>query len=285
MGKALAIDLVSKDWNVACLDINEAAGRAVAAELGDQAIFIKCRVEDYDEQVQAFTQTFEKWGRLDAACLNAGIVDRTSIFMLKDRNSPNLPPKPDLSCTDICYKAVVYGTMLSVYFMRKNPTPGGQIIATASAFGHYGCASVPEYSGAKAAIIEFCRAAAPVLKLRDNITINAVSPGLVKTALVSKDQAASQTEEYLTPVENVVASFNKFLEDPSLNGQFLYCAGPSPDDIKFVPRPLRANGDQSWAMELVVEPLFERIHGERSGLPDSMSPETPGLHVKAAAGQ
>lgn len=138
----------------------------MANSLGDQATFIKCRVEDYDDQARTFTQTFEKWGRLDAACLNAGVVDRSSVYLLQeDRNSTSVPPKPDLSCTDICYKSVIYGTMLSVHFMRKNPTPGGQIVATSSAFGHYGSSSTPEYSGAKAAVIEFCRAAAPVLKL------------------------------------------------------------------------------------------------------------------------
>ncbi|KAL2441882.1 Short-chain dehydrogenase/reductase prx6 [Exophiala dermatitidis] len=263
MGKALATDLVSKGWNVACVDINSEAGQAVAAAFGNQAIFIKCRVDDYDEQAQAFTQTFEKWGRLDAACLNAGYVDRTSIFQLKARNSDaadTLPPKPDLSCTDVCWKAVV-------------------------AWGHYGCPTAPEYSGAKAAVIEFCRAAAPVLKMRDNITINAVLPGLVRTGVTLPAMLDSYTSEYITPIENVVASYNRFLDDPSLNGQFLYCAGPAPDDIQFVPRPSRPTGDQSWIMELVCEPLFERVHGERSGLPDAFSPEKPGLHVKDQAQQ
>ncbi|KAL2441902.1 Short-chain dehydrogenase/reductase prx6 [Exophiala dermatitidis] len=285
MGKALATDLVSKGWNVACVDINSEAGQAVAAALGNQAIFIKCRVDDYDEQAQAFTKTFEKWGRLDAACLNAGYVDRTSIFQLKAKTSDGVPPKPDLSCTDVCWKAVVYGTMLAVHFMRKNATPGGQIVATSSAWGHYGCPTAPEYSGAKAAVIEFCRAAAPVLKMRDNITINAVLPGLVRTGVTLPAMLDSYTPEYITPIENVVASYNRFLDDPELNGQFLYCAGPAPDDIQFVPRPSRPTGDQSWIMELVCEPLFERVHGERSGLPDAFSPEKPGLHVKAQAQQ
>jgi len=49
--------------------------------------------------------------------------------------------------------------------MRKNPIPGGKIIATASVAGIYPHESYPEYNGAKAAVINFARGAAPVLKL------------------------------------------------------------------------------------------------------------------------
>lgn len=46
-----------------------------------------------------------------------------------------IPPKPDLLCTDVDYKGVVYGTQLAIHFMRKNKTPGGKIVATASVAG------------------------------------------------------------------------------------------------------------------------------------------------------
>jgi NAD(P)-dependent dehydrogenase (short-subunit alcohol dehydrogenase family) len=76
----------------------------------------------------------------------------------------SLPPKPDLSTTDVDYKGVVYGTQLAVHFMRQNPTPGGAIMATASVCGYHPIESLPEYSGAKAAVIAFARAVAPILK-------------------------------------------------------------------------------------------------------------------------
>jgi NAD(P)-dependent dehydrogenase (short-subunit alcohol dehydrogenase family) len=48
-----------------------------------------------------------------------------------------IPPKPDLLCTDVDYKGVVYGTQLAVHFMRKNKNPGGKIVATISAAALY----------------------------------------------------------------------------------------------------------------------------------------------------
>lgn len=63
-----------------------------------------------------------------------------------------IPPKPNLICTDVDYKGVVYGTQLAIHFMRKNRTPGGSIVATASIAAVHPHESYPEYDGAKAAV-------------------------------------------------------------------------------------------------------------------------------------
>ena len=128
MGFELAHDLIRQGWNVACFDVNEAAGQKVVAELGDQAIFIK------------------------ALWANAGVVDRSSIYILNHRGSKEIPPAPDVATTMIDYVGVVYGTQLAIHFMRQNPTPGGQIVATASIAGIHPHSTYPEYCGAKAGV-------------------------------------------------------------------------------------------------------------------------------------
>ena len=75
-----------------------------------------------------------------------------------------IPPKPDLSTTDVDFKGVVYGTQLAIHFMRKNATHGGKIVATASAAGIVPHETYPEYDGAKAAVVSFVRATARILK-------------------------------------------------------------------------------------------------------------------------
>lgn len=67
-------------------------------------------------------------------------------------DSYRIPPKPDLLCTDVDYKGVVYGTQLAIHFMRKNKTPGGSIVATASIAAVHPHETYPEYDGAKAAV-------------------------------------------------------------------------------------------------------------------------------------
>jgi NADP-dependent 3-hydroxy acid dehydrogenase YdfG len=74
MGEALSRHLVEKGWNVAMADIQQ--NEALAKELGQNAFFIKTNVADYDSQAKTFQAVWDKWGRIDALCANAGIVDR-----------------------------------------------------------------------------------------------------------------------------------------------------------------------------------------------------------------
>ena len=148
---------------------------------GDQAQFFPCNVADYDDQVRVFSQVWQKWGRLDALLANAGHSDRGSIYILDQRQSSDIPPKPALLSTDVCYKGFLYGVQLAIHFMRKNAVPGGAIVATSTIASVHPHQTFPEYCGAKAAVREilrlgytvidqeqinqFVRTAAPVLKL------------------------------------------------------------------------------------------------------------------------
>lgn len=87
MGEALATHFVSKGWFVACLDLQREAGEALAAALGTNAHFWEANVADYDSQARVFQEVFNKWGRIDALLANAGIVDRSSIYILNHRGS------------------------------------------------------------------------------------------------------------------------------------------------------------------------------------------------------
>ncbi len=85
--------------------------------------------------------------------------------------------------------------------MRKNKTPGGAIVATASIAAVHPHPSYPEYNGAKAAVshfhqtqspkdllifsfddqvLNFVRGSGEVLKIKENIRLNAVLPGIVR---------------------------------------------------------------------------------------------------------
>lgn len=74
MGEALSLDLAGKGWQVAMWDIQP--NKELAAKLGDSASFHKCDVADYDSQAKCFQEVWDKYGRVDALCANAGIVDK-----------------------------------------------------------------------------------------------------------------------------------------------------------------------------------------------------------------
>jgi len=82
MGEALATHFIAKGWNIACVDVQREAGEKLAASLGDNAAFFYANVADYDSQAAMFQAVHDKWGRIDALLANAGIVDKSSLFIL-----------------------------------------------------------------------------------------------------------------------------------------------------------------------------------------------------------
>lgn len=144
-----------------------------------------------------FSAVWKAYGRIDVLCANAGIVDKSSVYILnwRSKGPDDVPPKPDLQATDANYKGVIYGTMLATHFMRHNAAPGGKIIITGSIGAFFPHRAFPEYCGAKAAVVHFVRGVAPILKDQDNITINVVNPGMVMTKIIPKAMVEAAAPE------------------------------------------------------------------------------------------
>lgn len=51
----------------------------------DSFEFLPCDVSDYKSLAQVFQSTFNKRGRIDAFCCNAGIIDVNSIYIFDHR--------------------------------------------------------------------------------------------------------------------------------------------------------------------------------------------------------
>lgn len=147
---------------------------------GETAVFEQCDVASYSAQASMFKNVWDRWRRLDLLIANAGSVDAASWYNFRRRGTPidDLPPEPDTSCTDTHFKGVMYGTVLATHFMRHNrPSPGGKIIATTSMLGVQPCPTFPEYGSVEAGINHWVRVNAPLLRSKENITINAVMMG------------------------------------------------------------------------------------------------------------
>ncbi|KAF9885347.1 hypothetical protein FE257_012964 [Aspergillus nanangensis] len=271
IGIDIAKDLYSRGWKVACVGRREQAGRDLVNGLGENARFFQADVSSYKSQAAVFLQVWRLWGRIDALCANAGIVDQSSIYLLDRRGvrPEDIPPEPDLSCTDVDYKGVVYGTVLATHFMRHNlPQPGGKIVVTGSIGGVFPHRSYPEYCGVKAAVANFVRGAGPLLKLKDNIFLNCVLPGMVWTPIVPPEMMAAVTPECVTPVQTVLNAYQVFLEDTTgMAGELLEC---SAEKQVFVRPPEMGNGYKTQRAVTVWEPLFRQMHGENSGLPGAI---------------
>lgn len=137
----------------------------------------------------------------------------------------------------------------------------------------------------KRQVMQFCRTVAPVLRVvsfllkpnisadllqKENITINVVLPGIVKTAIIPQAMIDAVSPECMTPVDTIVKAYNMFLSDKSRTGQVAEC---STSDILLLPDPPLLNGHKTKRACTVWDPLFIAMHGEASGLTEAIAGE------------
>lgn len=285
IGQDLAERLHPKGYNIVVSGRRTKEGEAIVSKLdptGETAIFVQCDVASYASQANLLKTAWAKWNRLDAFIANAGIVDRGSVYNLARKGGGNpssssaddVPPEPDLSCTDIDVKGVIYGTVLAVHYMRHNSPAyarGGRIVVTGSIASLWPMPFIPEYSAAKAAAMQWARTVAPVLAL-EGITINTVLPNGYDTSIMPGFEDAF-LEEHLTTKECLMTAYEVFLDDAAgeKTGQVLETAYKS---HYYHDEPPYKSGGVIERTVRVYEPWFIGIHGQESGLPDSIK-ESP----------
>jgi NAD(P)-dependent dehydrogenase (short-subunit alcohol dehydrogenase family) len=215
MGLAVATSLSSKGWKVAILDMSN-TGEKVAADLKGK--FFQTNVTKWDELAAAFDGTWKEYGRLDFVFANAGIAGNEGFYDELEVDSKGIPKKPSLLVTAINIDGVINTVYLAQHYLRKNKTPGGSIVITASCGGIYPVPASPIYGTSKHAMVGFTRSLGPRMA-KDNIRVNAICPGTVKTGLLSQDLWDTYPDEAFTPIEKVVEIVNLFIDDTSLNAK------------------------------------------------------------------
>src|SRR5205807_10151696 len=142
---------------------------------GFRASLYKADVSRSDEAVSLVERVTKDFGRIDVLINNAGItIDKTMRNMSPDQWEKVIGV--DLSSVFHCSKAVI-GQMLERGY--------GRIISITSVVGQKGNFGQTNYAAAKAAIIGFTKALA-LETAKKGITVNAVAPGFVKTAMTGQ---------------------------------------------------------------------------------------------------
>ncbi|SDK02587.1 3-oxoacyl-[acyl-carrier protein] reductase [Cryobacterium psychrotolerans] len=238
IGAATALRLAAEGAQVAILDLNGDRAAATAEEIsstdavvaaGGSARGLVCDVTDELRVSEAFDEVFATAGRLDILVNNAGIT-RDNLFFKMGRADWDSVLVTNLTSAFLCAQA-------AQRFMV--PARYGKIVSLSSrsALGNRGQAN---YAAAKAAIQGLTATLA--LELGPfNITVNAVAPGYIATAMTAAtaERVGSTTEDHQqvvadrTPLgrvgaaEEVAAAIAFFASDDSsyVSGQTLYING------------------------------------------------------------
>ena len=153
----------------------EAPLQELAAELGERAHVLPCNLSDADAVEALPKQAAEAMGSVDILVNNAGIT-RDNLFMRMKDDEWNSVLDINLTSTMRLCRGVLRGMMKARW---------GRIINISSIVGATGNPGQGNYAAAKAGMVGMSKSLAYEVANR-GITVNAVAPGFIATAMTDK---------------------------------------------------------------------------------------------------
>jgi NAD(P)-dependent dehydrogenase (short-subunit alcohol dehydrogenase family) len=160
---------------VACVDVQDEKGHALARELGAGVLYVHADVTSESEIAAAFARVVKDFGGIDVLFNNAGAAE------------PLGSDPFDLAIFDGAQKLLVHSVVLGMKYAVPSMVArgGGSIVNTASIAGMQAGYGPFAYSVAKGAVIHLSRVAAAALA-KDAIRVNAICPGLIPTSIFGR---------------------------------------------------------------------------------------------------
>ncbi|HEX6154996.1 MAG TPA: glucose 1-dehydrogenase [Burkholderiales bacterium] len=161
--------------SVVCVDVNEQAAKDASASIKN-SIALKADVSKAADCERMVAEAEKKFGKLNVMFNNAGIMHG------KDDDAMSTPEEIWDLTLDINAKGVFLGCKYGIPALKR--AGGGSIINTASFVARMGAAT-PQvaYTASKGAVLAMTRELA-VIHARQNIRVNALCPGPLKTELL-----------------------------------------------------------------------------------------------------
>jgi 3-oxoacyl-[acyl-carrier protein] reductase len=177
IGRACAMVLAGAGAKVALCARNQEKLAEVAAEIaakGGEAEPFKMDVANEEEIKTGVKAILARFGKIDILVNNAGVT-RDQLVMRMKRSDWDEVINTNLTGPFLLTQAVI-GSMLKQRW--------GRIINITSIFGQIGQAGQANYASSKAGLIGLTMAVAREVASR-NITVNAVAPGWIETAMTT----------------------------------------------------------------------------------------------------
>lgn len=175
IGEAYVRGLHAAHARVVIADILEDAGRALAAELGDRAIFTKLDVTDEAQWAGAVEVAVQAFGTVDVLVNNAGIANAAPIEHLTTEK----------------WNAVIAVNLTGTFFGCRAVVPimkeqgRGSIINISSVEGMRGSVGLHGYTASKFGVRGLSASLAVELG-QFGIRVNSVHPGFINTSMTTR---------------------------------------------------------------------------------------------------
>lgn len=195
IGRATALAFAREGADVVCVDINGETASRTAADVvaaGRRGLAITADLGDVGEIDRMVCEAVAAFGRIDILVNNAGVTRRAYIMDLTEQD------------WDRIHRVNARGVFFCLQRVAKEMIPrrSGVIVNIASVAGKgFRGTSNAVYAASKGAVISLTYTAAQQLA-QHNINVNAVCPGIVKTAIV-EDLFRVRSEKEGIPVEEI----------------------------------------------------------------------------------
>lgn len=205
IGKASAQLFAAEGARVVVADVDDAAGEALASELGGDALFCRTDVSSREDVERLVATALESFGRLDVMFNNAGIACAAFPDFLDDTFE-------DFErVVGVNLFGPMIGTQLAARAMRDHGI-AGVILNNASIAGILAGQAMMTYRATKAGLVHFSKSAAIDLA-RHGIRVNCLVPGHIRTPLSSfEDGSAPDTARALTSAIDAIYLSNQPLK-------------------------------------------------------------------------
>src|SRR2546422_8167023 len=209
IGKATALALAQEGADVAVADINGQAAEVTSSEitaLGRRSLALPADVGNLQDIDRMVRQTIATFGPIDILVNNAGVTRRAYIMDLTEED------------WDRIHRVNAKGVFFCLQRVAREMLPrrSGRIINIASIAGKgYAGTSNAAYAASKGAVISLTKIAAQQLA-QHNINVNAICPGVTRTALSEANLRIRAQEENIT-LEEMELFLNK--KEPSSTAQ------------------------------------------------------------------
>src|SRR5499426_973246 len=188
IGLGVAKAYAQEGARVAITGRNEKTLEAAAKEIGNGTLAIQSDAGKVAEIEAAMKTINERFGRIDALFVNAGVAK----FVSFDQVTEELFDET----VGINMKGVFFTVQKAIPFMSK----GSSIVLNASINAHLGMPGTTVYGATKAAVVNMAKTLSADL-LEKGIRVNAISPGPITSALLDRDaishEKLKQTRDWI----------------------------------------------------------------------------------------